>query len=658
MTLPRVVVRVADGLVTTPVGARPLGPLPAPGAPPHEYGKALFAALLGPLWPRVLAANAGRGVELALDLPAELQGHMWEAMHDGAHPLGANPGLLVAVTRLVPSGAGPPPEVRGAPRVLFASGAKLTEQVILPGAMFLGLLRECESAGLALARVADGLTLDGLARRCAAFEPDLVHLVAHGRPDEDGRVLVELAGAMAAPDQLVGALLAGGRPPIAVVLSVCHTARLSPASLAASLIAAGVPIVVAMDGEIAEPACRLFSKRLVRALLNGDGVAEAAAHGRRAALMGERDPADGDDWARPTVYTAASLPPAFRPVDPAPARALLRMAEQLELAQQPLYIGRRSLFDEVDALFSARRALLVACAEGDFRRLGATRLLREIGFRLLHDGHVPLLLAPRAHPTAPHSLRQVAAQVLQAVVDTCERLSLPAPPLETVHAALPADAPQSAVRRGLRKAIAAFSTSPDPLDVDDLRESLAEDLSSFARAAQALGEPFGPHTRAVVLAEGLHQWDGALGWISGRPPGLLDLLTPSGLGPPERPAPVIATTAESVELGLFKAERAGMAAYRFVPLAALPEDEATLGYQWVLLQPWHEQDRYKKVWVAAPGHDREMLREAFSTLEGRPAMVDYELYLVAHALASAKIFLSHDDEAAWRAYAELNRLAP
>ncbi|GAA2770269.1 hypothetical protein GCM10020219_043590 [Nonomuraea dietziae] len=279
---------------------------------------------------------------------------------------------------------------------------------------------------------------------------------------------------------------------------------------------------------------------------------------------------------------------------------MLRMAEQLQLAQQPLYIGRRSLFDEVDALFSARRALLVACAEGDFRRLGATRLLREIGFRLLHDGHVPLLLAPRAHPTAPHSLRQVAAQVLQAVVDTCERLSLPAPPLETVACAAPSGHAQSAVRRGLRKAIAAFSASSDPLDVDDLRESLAEDLSSFALTAQSLGEPFGPHTRAVVLAEGLHLWDGALGWIAGRPPGLLDLLTPSGLGPPERPAPVIATTAESVELGLFKAERAGMAAYRFVPLAALPEDEATLGYQWVLLQPWHEQDRYKKVWVAAP----------------------------------------------------------
>ncbi|WP_344836539.1 CHAT domain-containing protein [Nonomuraea dietziae] len=322
MTLPRVVVRVAEGVVSTPVGSRPLGPLPPAGAPAHEYGRALFAALLGPLWPRVLENHAGRGVELALDLPAELHDHMWEAMHDGEHPLGANPGLLVAVTRLVPSNAGPPPAVRGAPRVLFASGAKLTEQVILPGAMFLGLLRECESAGLALARVADGLTLDGLTRRCAAFEPDLVHLVAHGRPDEDGRVLVDLAGAMATPEQLVAALLAGGRRPLAVVLSVCHTARLSPASLAASLIAAGVPIVVAMDGEIAEPACRLFSKRLVRALLNGDGVAEAAAHGRRARADG---PARSRRQRRlgqapPSTPPPRCPPPSSPSTPPPPAR--------------------------------------------------------------------------------------------------------------------------------------------------------------------------------------------------------------------------------------------------------------------------------------------------------------------------------------------------
>ncbi|MEV4063613.1 hypothetical protein [Nonomuraea dietziae] len=90
MTLPRVVVRVAEGVVSTPVGSRPLGPLPPSGAPAHEYGRALFAALLGPLWPRVLEDHAGRGVELALDLPAELHDHMWEAMHDGEHPLGAN----------------------------------------------------------------------------------------------------------------------------------------------------------------------------------------------------------------------------------------------------------------------------------------------------------------------------------------------------------------------------------------------------------------------------------------------------------------------------------------------------------------------------------------------------------------------------------------
>ncbi|NUR92046.1 MAG: hypothetical protein HOY71_48915, partial [Nonomuraea sp.] len=108
-------------------------------------GRELFDTLLGAdLWERIVRDHPG-GVELALDLPLELQDRLWESMHDGQRPLGADPGRLVAITRRVPTDAELPGPVSGAPRVLFASGARLTDQVVLPGAMFLGLLRECES---------------------------------------------------------------------------------------------------------------------------------------------------------------------------------------------------------------------------------------------------------------------------------------------------------------------------------------------------------------------------------------------------------------------------------------------------------------------------------------------------------------------------------
>lgn len=663
MTLPRALISVTGGTVSTPVGDRPLGELPGTGLPAREYGRALFGALLGPLWAALLdlpEVQRWHGIELALDLPPELHEHMWESMHDGERPLGANLGLLVAVTRLVTGATEPPAPVARAPRVLFASGAELTDQVILPGSMFLGLLRECESDGLALARVADDLTTATLAQRCESFRPDLIHLVAHGTLDEDDHLLVELSGTFVTPGQLVQAMLPGTHRPLAVVLSVCHTAGLSPASLAASLIEAGVPIVVAMDGEVAEPACRLFSKRMMRALLNGGAVAEAAAHGRRAALLGEPDPADRNDWARPTVFTAAALPASFRPVDPEPARAVLHMARQLELAQHPVYIGRRAIFEEVDTLFAGRRALLAACTEGGFSKLGATRLLREIGFRLLHAGHLPLLLAPHTEHTAPRSLRQAVGAVFKAMVTACERLGLDAPPLETLAVALPEGKPQAVVRQALRKAIGAFLDDDGPLEPDDVRDLLALDLRTFAEGAAAgLGRPFGPHTRAVVLAEALHHWRGALGWIESEPPGLLDLLTPNGLGTAAAPAPVIVTAAldQCVPLRAFKSEHPGMDAYRFEPLRTLPDDEAALGYQWILLQPWHPEARYRKTWVAAPGHDKDALRLTFSKhLHGLPAGVADTLYFVVELLADWDHFTAHDDEAAWRAYAEKHRL--
>ncbi len=70
------------------------------------YGKWLFDCLLAPAWPDILRRH--HAVELALDLPLDLQHLCWEAMDDHTAPLAGHPGLLVAFTRLVDGPAGTP----------------------------------------------------------------------------------------------------------------------------------------------------------------------------------------------------------------------------------------------------------------------------------------------------------------------------------------------------------------------------------------------------------------------------------------------------------------------------------------------------------------------------------------------------------------------
>src|ERR1700760_573508 len=72
------------------------------------------------------------------------------------------------------------------------------------------------------------------------------------------------------------------------------------ATRAAALVSAGVPMVVGMSGEVADSACRLFTRRFYEALLQGESVAAATAEGRRAGLTGA-DPYHTVDWAFPSL---------------------------------------------------------------------------------------------------------------------------------------------------------------------------------------------------------------------------------------------------------------------------------------------------------------------------------------------------------------------
>ncbi|WP_283133226.1 CHAT domain-containing protein [Rhizohabitans arisaemae] len=646
----------------------------------REYGNTLFRALLGPVWEKIVtlpAVSAAKGVEIALKLHGPVRRLAWEAMHLDGRPLIAQPECLVAVTRIVTGRAEPPQTIVRTPRVLFATGSDVTDPAIRPGAMFLGLLRECESQGLAATRIAPGVNLHQLREVCEAFMPDLIHLVAHGELDDDDQTWIRLGGETVSGNQLARAITSGTRTPVAVLLSVCHSGTAASgrtgdtvttggpdrtASLAEHLIDSGVSFVAAMAGEIGEHTCRLFSRRFLGALLTGDAVAEAVAHARRAALPTQVDPATGLYWAMPTLFAAEAVPPAFRTVDPSHAQALREKAKQLDLLQAPVYIGRLQIFETVDELAGPRGGIgfLAATTGSDFAKLGSTRLLREIGYRLLQRGHLPLLLAPYNEGNAPQNLRQVVAKLLTTMIITAQRLGLPPEPPRTVNRELRLGRPPAAsVWQGLKQAVAEFGGSETTLTQIDVQDPLAEDLVRLAQAAEEqLGKPFGPHTQAVVLAEGLHLWHGALGWTE-RNPGLLDLVTPNGLGTPERPAPLIATAAllQATPLHAYQEEHAGKDWFRQVSFEPLSDDEATLGYQWILLHAWHTKPRYRNAYWLRPGYELDIFRNHIrKRVGGHPGHVLTKLYDLVELLVDNRDILLHDDEAAWRLYAKRHGL--
>jgi hypothetical protein len=669
------------------------------------YGRWLFECLLAPVWQDIREyppVKEARGLELALQWPvseADLHRLIWEAMHDSMAPLAGLPDTLVVVTRVIQTDYPAPTTITRAPKVLFATGSSLTDEVIRPGAMFMGLLRKLDAEGICLTHAVQDVSITDLQVACQAFEPDVVHLVAHGETLPGGRSVLLLGsrdtGSPVGAAQLRQALTAGSVP-LAVVLSACHSGggigALEPgdgsgageagepvawraAPLAAELVAGGIPIVTAMAGAVSEPACRMYTTRLIDAIHRGAPLSRAAAEGRAAALTAAPEPARQLDWAMPTIFLSSSVQPDFCPLDPTSGRRLVGIADSLKLRKKPVFIGRQPILRTVDDLFSEdpdrRTGFLAIGREGTLEKLGSTRLLEEIGFRLLRTGHVPLLLANysevgfgevKAGP--PRTLRGVLAEVLQQAVRVTRTFNLPPPRLRTlgVDPSFDADdavagsnmaglAPAEASQRAL-KSIRNFAMGTGELDDVSLVEyPLGADLAELADIMAGAGEPFGKGTRAVLLADRVHEWTGAVG-------PLLQLIGHDGLGRPGKPAPVIVTCSltggEGQKLKSYRDDNIGSPGVRFLELAALTGDEAALGFQWVLLNPWHPQERYRRVYVAARTTRQSDVQQILSVFDGEPASVRLPLYQVVQSQTVSGKFVDHDDTAAFDKYEKLH----
>ncbi|GAA0247299.1 hypothetical protein GCM10010492_53670 [Saccharothrix mutabilis subsp. mutabilis] len=631
----------------------------------RRYGRWLFDGLLGPVWERVRTAPAvlaARGVELALRWPvdqSDLHRLVWEAVHDDRGPLAGDPDLLVAITRVVPVSTAAVETIERTPRVLFAVGGSLVDEVIRPGAMFMGLLRGFDARGVCSAKAAHTVSLRSLTDHCARFRPDLVHLVAHGET-VDGRGSIVLGeDEQVTADKLAPALTAAHRP-LAVVLSACGSGSSSAAGggpLAAELVEQGIPIVSAVSGEVSEQACRLYTRRLVEAISDGTPLPVAAAKGRRAALLDSTSPRDQLDWAMPSLFVAESVPSSFRPVD-AGARRIVDVADSLKLREWPLFIGRTSILDLVDDLFASdanRRLSVIGAVGDDISGLGGTRLLREMGYLLLLRGHLPLLLGPfDPTTTKPNDLRAMLLALLDCVGLLATELDITLPRFRLLepHYTTAADDPYGS-RLAFQEAKAGFGALSAPLDRGVATTMLAADLGALATAARGLPEPFGAHTSVVLLGDEIHRW-GVL-------PELLDHLRSfgrNGFGGHGSPVPMVFTASTGVPSGAavksFCERMANMPGYVFPKLGPLPVDEAVIGFQWVLLNPSSPRGGDDAtVYAARPDARYDVLAQSFDIFDGRPTVVrDPVLYKVARLLESVEVFVTGDDEAAWSRYEE------
>jgi hypothetical protein len=312
--------------------------------------------------------------------------------------------------------------------------------------------------------------------------------------------------------------------------------------------------------------------------------------------------------------------------------------------------------------------------------------LQEIAWRLLRDGHVPLIIGPYADSAyAPTSVRALVYEVVNRAFEVNDSmrlkpfvpkvLSLDKSPSEMIALGTGVATRQAIMaKRAIRESLLAFRDNPVDCDPGTVRELLADDLTGLAKRARKWKKPFGEHSRTVVLCHSVHTW--ASPTLAGpRAPlgaldGLLSMLAATGLGErgrqgrPDKIVPVVivgSPTGAGAALLLWGSR--GYPWARTLDLFDLSPDEALLGYQWVLLHPWStklqqsDKETYSSTYTASPGRSADWL-DGLAEVGLNPTSVEGDLYFAARLMVKLGVGARNDDVGFWRAYADINGNLP
>jgi len=599
-------------------------------------GRYLFDRLLGVTTWQAICAAAGNATVIELALRFDREGYdlhrfPWELMH-GTSGFLAQGAPMASVTRLVERKTAPgsqPPAAPGPfslpPKLLFAVGAGLTDRRIRPGAEIFGLLRQLHARGLTVnMRVLLSASTTELRNTIVAFRPDIVHFTCHGDIEEDSQGMArgflefqreDRQGVMhrAAPE-LLADLKSDTHIPTVVVLSACYSAVAPTAtgpgeaprtagvdrigSLAAELVAGGVPVVVGMGGRVADSACRLFTRFFGEALVRGDPLVAAVARGRRAAFL-DGTPATAD-WAFPALFLAPEIDSVYSPAKrlpgkPDPCQALALRIQAYGVPKYPVFCSRHEFFERYEQLFRpGTRPTLPIFTKDNAPGLGRHRLLQELAAQALRDGHVPVLVSSKEPGWPPPfaGAPELAVAILRAIDRAREAFGLPLPsdssviarildvkPNPTLQAKLMGLKKRSDFSGVLDQVLKGAGTSPS---ADTCRDALKEDFQALITEARAANVPLvGTDSRALLLLNYVHHYDKAIH------PLLHTLIGEFGLGTPNEPVPVIFCYSLKTPVDALFTEASETIGTRGMELKAFSdtEDEDLLAYEQVLLFP-------------------------------------------------------------------------
>jgi hypothetical protein len=560
------------------------------------FGDYLTAVLLGPNLDILESCPPPIDLRLCLDDPA-LQRLPWEMMYappdtPGAGenaPLSARPNRRFAINREVTLAAG---ETRAKPaykfplKVLFVVGTKI-DAVLRPGAEFIGLLRhlrvpvdlgfqgEFVSANVKLRFLPEG-DIDRLKSECRSFQPSVLHFICHGQSDPAGgpsRIVLRIRPPGSkegdtkpfpvTADELANHLGEdqGWVPPI-VVLNACYTATTPNQAaiedghlpFAARLVQRGAAIAIGMTGEVADPACQMFTLRFYQALLTNTPVIEAASQARRAVLTAWPEYQQSVEWARPALFLASGLDGTVACAG-STTFDLVRAGERFRKdgASPRMMCDRYEMLVAYDRLVTlsekqgSTKLIVAFSAEEETKGLGKTRMLEEVAVRSVLDGFLPCVF--RDGPDIPSSLLDFALALSDVLNDTRKNFLIP--PVDETEArrcaigALP-EAPAPEERKRTLLMIRSFLKQMGSVDQRVVLAAIREDCAQIVKDVSAVTGL--PH-RVLILIDEFHRWEAIYAEF-------LKAIDFTGLGTLSDPIPVVlnyianGTEGQSIQVGL------------------------------------------------------------------------------------------------------------
>lgn len=432
----------------------------------RNLGNYLFVVLFGPHWTKVCSlAEPNETIKLELFMAPddfEMQRLPWEVIYDADVPLSALKDRDVPLARIIKSDKKPKTVSLTLPlKVLFVIGRKL-DDALRPGAEYLGLLRRMkikikdgELNRYLNTKVLTEATLSELEESVREFQPLVVHFIAHG--DEKGRLLLskrdeQTDALLEEPEycdaeKLLDAMRAEHPPhnvPPIVVLNACHTSELSSIandtyrSLAARLVEGGVSVAVGMTGEVAEGACRLFTRRFYQALIseNPIDISVVTARGRRAAMLyyvteSEKFYENHIEWARPTLFLEDDVTFLLQTDKASCLRAEAPhqfIVDGTTFCDRLYYLKHYQKFLGNSQSSQHGKMLLfsVSVPDGGKEQYGKTRLLRELAALTLLNGFIPCPIFSGKTFEPPPNLLLFAFALAEAMNFTRTKLKLEA----------------------------------------------------------------------------------------------------------------------------------------------------------------------------------------------------------------------------------------